>query len=74
MVDAGLRARACSCCSSTSLVCWRPAISWDPSAIVLIMAPILYPVAVKLGVNPIHLGILMAVNMEVGMCHPPDRP
>jgi C4-dicarboxylate transporter DctM subunit len=43
----------------------------DPSAIVLIMAPILYPVAVKLGVNPIHLGILMAVNMEVGMCHPP---
>ena len=43
----------------------------DPSAIVLIMAPILYPVACKLGVNPIHLGILMAVNMEVGMCHPP---
>ena len=43
----------------------------DPSAIVLIMAPILYPVAVKLGVNPIHLGILMAVNMEVGICHPP---
>ena len=43
----------------------------DPSAIVLIMAPILYPVAVKLGVNPIHMGILMAVNMEVGMCHPP---
>jgi C4-dicarboxylate transporter DctM subunit len=43
----------------------------DPSAIVLIMAPILYPVAIKLGVNPIHMGILMAVNMEVGMCHPP---
>ena len=43
----------------------------DPAAIVLIMAPILFPVAVKLGVNPIHLGILMAVNMEVGLCHPP---
>ena len=43
----------------------------DPSAIVLIFAPILFPVAVKLGVNPVHLGILMAVNMEVGMCHPP---
>ena len=43
----------------------------DPSAITLIMAPILYPVAVKLGVNPIHMGVLMAVNMEVGMCHPP---
>ncbi|MBU6259552.1 MAG: TRAP transporter large permease subunit [Burkholderiales bacterium] len=43
----------------------------DPSAITLIMAPILFPVAVKLGVNPVHLGILMAVNMEVGLCHPP---
>ena len=43
----------------------------DPAAIVLIMAPILFPVAVKLGVDPIHLGILMAVNMEVGLCHPP---
>ena len=40
-------------------------------ALVLIMAPILYPMACKLGVNPIHMGILMAVNMEVGMCHPP---
>jgi C4-dicarboxylate transporter DctM subunit len=43
----------------------------DPAAIVLIMAPILFPMAVKLGVNPIHFGILMAVNMEVGLCHPP---
>jgi len=43
----------------------------DPAAIVLIMAPILFPVAVKLGVDPIHFGILMAVNMEVGLCHPP---
>ncbi|MBE7942797.1 TRAP transporter large permease subunit [Ramlibacter aquaticus] len=43
----------------------------EPSSITLIMAPILFPVAVKLGVNPVHFGILMAVNMEVGMCHPP---
>jgi C4-dicarboxylate transporter DctM subunit len=43
----------------------------DPAAIVLIMAPILFPVAAKLGVDPLHLGILMAVNMEVGLCHPP---
>ena len=43
----------------------------DPAAIVLIMAPILFPVAAKLGVDPVHLGILMAVNMEVGQCHPP---
>jgi alpha/beta superfamily hydrolase len=43
----------------------------DPSSILLIMAPILYPLATKLGVNPVHMGILMIVNTEVGMCHPP---
>ena len=43
----------------------------EASSIVLIMAPILFPVAVKLGIHPVHLGILMIVNMEVGMCHPP---
>ncbi|MDW5415426.1 TRAP transporter large permease subunit [Iodobacter sp. CM08] len=43
----------------------------EPSSIILIMAPILFPVAVKLGINPIHFGILITVNMEVGMCHPP---
>ncbi len=43
----------------------------EPSSIVLIMAPILFPVAMKLGINPVHFGIMMTVNMEVGMCHPP---
>jgi C4-dicarboxylate transporter DctM subunit len=43
----------------------------EPSSIVLITAPILFPVAVGLGVHPVHLGILMTVNMEVGLCHPP---
>jgi C4-dicarboxylate transporter DctM subunit len=43
----------------------------EPTSIVLILAPILFPVAVKLGVNPVHFGIVMVVNMEVGMCHPP---
>jgi C4-dicarboxylate transporter DctM subunit len=43
----------------------------EPSSIILIMAPILYPAAVALGVNPVHLGILIDVNMEVGLCHPP---
>jgi C4-dicarboxylate transporter DctM subunit len=43
----------------------------EPSSIVLIMAPILFPVAVQLGIDPIHFGILIVVNMEVGMCHPP---
>ena len=43
----------------------------EPSSIILIMAPILFPVAVKLGIDPIHFGILITVNMEIGMCHPP---
>ncbi len=43
----------------------------EPSSIVLILAPILFPVAMKLGIDPVHFGIIMVVNMEVGMCHPP---
>ncbi|NHR07361.1 TRAP transporter large permease subunit [Chromobacterium haemolyticum] len=43
----------------------------EPSSIVLILAPILFPVASALGINPVHFGILIVVNMEVGMCHPP---
>jgi C4-dicarboxylate transporter DctM subunit len=43
----------------------------EPSSIVLIMAPILFPVATTLGIDPIHFGVLIVVNMEVGMCHPP---
>ncbi len=43
----------------------------EPTSILLIMAPILFPIAKGLGVDPVHLGVLMAVNMEVGLCHPP---
>ena len=43
----------------------------EPSSILLITAPILFPVAMKLGIDPIHLGILMTVNMEIGMITPP---
>ncbi|MBB5204760.1 C4-dicarboxylate transporter DctM subunit [Inhella inkyongensis] len=43
----------------------------EPSSIVLILAPILFPIAMKLGIDPVHFGIIMVVNMEVGMCHPP---
>ena len=43
----------------------------EPSAILLIMAPILFPIALKLGIDPIHLGIIMVVNMEIGMLTPP---
>ena len=43
----------------------------EPSSILLITAPILFPVAMKLGIDPIHLGIIMTVNMEIGMITPP---
>src|SRR5882672_5464559 len=43
----------------------------EPSSIVLLLAPILFPVAMKLGVDPIHFGIVMTINMEVGLIHPP---
>jgi len=43
----------------------------EPSGLLLIMAPILFPIAVKLGIDPIHLGVIMVVNMEVGMITPP---
>ena len=43
----------------------------EPSAILLIMAPILFPIAVQLGIDPVHLGIIMVVNMEIGMLTPP---
>jgi C4-dicarboxylate transporter, DctM subunit len=43
----------------------------EPTSIILILAPILFPIAMKLGIDPIHFGIIMTVNMEIGMCHPP---
>ena len=43
----------------------------EPSAIILILAPILFPIATQLGIDPIHLGVIMVVNMEIGMVTPP---
>ncbi|PLY05644.1 MAG: C4-dicarboxylate ABC transporter permease [Arcobacter sp.] len=43
----------------------------EPSAIIMIMVPLLLPVAVALGVDPIHFGIVITVNMELGMVSPP---
>ena len=43
----------------------------DPAPIVLITAPILFPTAMKLGIDPIHLGIMYVVNMEIGLVTPP---
>lgn len=43
----------------------------EPSSIILILAPILFPIAMQLGIDPIHLGVIMVVNMEIGMVTPP---
>ncbi len=43
----------------------------EPSAIIMILVPLLLPVATALGVDPIHLGIIITVNMEIGMVSPP---
>lgn len=43
----------------------------EPSSIILITAPILFPIAVKLGIDPIHFGVMITVNMEIGMITPP---
>jgi len=43
----------------------------EPSAIIMIMVPLLLPIATALGVDPIHFGIIMTVNMELGMVSPP---
>jgi C4-dicarboxylate transporter DctM subunit len=43
----------------------------EPTGIVLILAPILFPIAMRLGIDPVHLGIIMVVNLEIGMVTPP---
>jgi C4-dicarboxylate transporter DctM subunit len=43
----------------------------EPTGIILILAPILFPIATQLGIDPVHLGIIMVVNLEIGMITPP---
>ncbi|MEO9787115.1 MAG: TRAP transporter large permease subunit [Aurantimonas coralicida] len=43
----------------------------EPSGLLLIVAPVVFPIAMELGVDPVHLGIIMVVNMEIGMITPP---
>jgi C4-dicarboxylate transporter DctM subunit len=43
----------------------------EATSVVLIFAPIMFPVATALGIHPVHLGIIMTVNMEIGMITPP---
>ncbi len=43
----------------------------EPSGLLVIVAPLVFPIAITLGIDPIHLGIIMVVNMEIGMITPP---
>ncbi len=43
----------------------------EPTSVILILAPILFPIAMDLGIDPVHLGIIMVVNLEIGMVTPP---
>lgn len=43
----------------------------EPSGLIVIVAPLVFPIAITLGIDPIHLGIIMVVNMEIGMITPP---
>ena len=43
----------------------------EPSGLLIIIAPLVFPIAMTLGIDPIHLGIIMVVNMEIGMITPP---
>jgi C4-dicarboxylate transporter DctM subunit len=43
----------------------------EPSSIILMTAPILFPVAMQLGIDRIHFGVMITVNMEIGMIRPP---
>ncbi len=43
----------------------------EPSGLIVIVAPLVFPIAIQLGIDPIHLGIIMVVNMEIGMITPP---
>ena len=54
-----------------NIVLWFAGDFMEPSAIILILAPLFHPIAISLGIDPIHLGIVMTTNMEVGMITPP---
>ncbi|MDH5485488.1 MAG: TRAP transporter large permease subunit [Gammaproteobacteria bacterium] len=54
-----------------NVILWFAGDFMEPSSILLILAPLFHPIATSLGIDPIHLGIIMTTNMEVGMITPP---
>ena len=43
----------------------------EPTSVILIFTPIVFPIAMQMGIDPIHLGIIMGINMEIGLVSPP---
>jgi C4-dicarboxylate transporter DctM subunit len=43
----------------------------DPTSAILVLVPLLVPTAVSLGIDPIHFGVIMTVNLAIGMFTPP---
>lgn len=43
----------------------------EPSSVILVLAPVIFPIAMALGIDPVHLGVVMVINMEIGMITPP---
>jgi len=54
-----------------NVILWFAGDFMEPSSILLILSPLFHPIALKLGIDPIHLGVVMTTNMEVGMITPP---
>jgi C4-dicarboxylate transporter DctM subunit len=43
----------------------------DPASALIMLTPLLAPVAVSLGVDPIHFGVIVVMNLTIGTFHPP---
>ena len=43
----------------------------EPTSVVLILTPIIFPIATQMGIDPIHLGVMMVLNMQIGLVTPP---
>jgi TRAP-type C4-dicarboxylate transport system permease large subunit len=43
----------------------------EPTAAITILVPILLPIALQLGIDPVHFGLVMVLNLMIGLLHPP---
>ena len=43
----------------------------EPTAAITILVPILLPIVLKLGIDPVHFGLVMVLNLMIGLLHPP---